>query len=316
MNYTILASMLCGFSQTYKVTSLSVTGNYNSLSFVPGITLVGGSPTTTATAVFTYTTNAAYSSNAGTSYIDSLNEGIGVYATPASGNVVMNGSVVGTYTTSLQSVPTGGGVINSVTLNSGGSGYTYPPPVNGLMNGTYSLTLFYNNDPSNGAEATVNGTFTGGVLTSVSGLSVNTSGSMTTYTVYPTSAYGYIQSASSYATLSFTRTAITYTSYTIVNSTTVTYAYAGGNMGYSYYFYNGGWPVATFGSGTSRSGYSNSVSIQSGVSGTNTNNYPATYNLTGTTVTNTGAGYTSPPSVSFVMPGGANLVGTAIMTLE
>jgi hypothetical protein len=315
MNYTILASMLCGFSQTYKVTGLTVTGNYNSLSFVPGITLVGGSPTTTATAVFTYTTNAAYSSNAGTSYIDSLNEGIGLYVTPASGNVIMNGSVVGTYTTSLQSVPTGGGVINSVTLVSGGSGYTYPT-VGSLINGSYNLDLFYNNDPSGSVEATVTGTFTGGVLTSVSGLSANFGGSMTTYTVYPTSNYGYIQSASSYATLSFTRTAITYTSYTIVNSTTVTNAYAGGSMGYSFYFYNAGWPVATFGSGTSRSGYSNSVSIQSGVSSSNFNNYPATYNLTGTTVTNTGSGYTSPPSVSFVMPAGANLVGTAIMTLE
>ena len=130
-------SSLTNKPTTYKVANISFT-NGNNRSFVPTISFSGGGGGTGAAATFNSTFVAAYTYNTYSSYVDSLDEAIGLYPTTATGNITTTtGVVAGTYTTATVSEWTGGGIILNTLIASDGSGYRYPT-INQLINGTLS----------------------------------------------------------------------------------------------------------------------------------------------------------------------------------
>ena len=320
-------SSLTNKPTTYKVANIAFT-NGSGRSFVPTISFSGGGGGTGAAATFNSTYVPAYTYNTYSSYVDSLNEAInynnqGIYPTTASGNITTTtGVVAGTYTTATVSEWTGGGIILDTVIASGGggSGYRYPT-TNQLINGTLSnIQIFINNDPTGGIEAYINVVFTNGVATSMAGGATqsfpNTSNT-TGFTLYPVNLPGYIQSADTYATFNFTRTAKTFTNYYKVNSTTVTNGYAWGYLpGYTHYFYYAGWPQAIVGSGSAKAGVSNTFTINSGVTSSIYATDPAYYNLNSITINNAGTRYTIPPTVSVNVNVSPFIVLTPTMTLE
>lgn len=319
-------SALTGKPITYKVSAISYTNGSNR-SFVPTISFSGGGGGSGAAAHF----NSTYTAQGGPyyawdSYITSLDEAInnnnvGIYPTTPTGNITTTGgAVLGTYTAATVSEWSGGGIILDTLIASGGSGYRYPT-VNTLINGTLSnIAIFINNDPTAGVEAYINVVFTNGVATGMAGGATQpfpATSNTTGFTLYPMNLPGYIQSADTYATFTFTRTTKTYTNYYKVNSTTLTNGYAYGYLpGYTYYFYYGGWPQGVVGSGSGKAGVSNTFSIQQGVSGSNYYYTPAYYTLNSITVDNSGTGYTIPPDVSVNVNVSPFIVLTPTMVLE
>jgi len=316
-------SSLTNKPTTYKVASIAFT-NGNNRSFVPTISFSGGGGGTGAAATFNSTYVAPYTYNTYDSYVSSLNEAFtsnNIYPTTSTGNITApNGTVAGTYTTAVVSEWTGGGIISNTLIASGGSGYRYPT-TNQLINGTLSnIQIFIQNDSTLGLEAYINVVFTNGVATGMAGGSTQpfpATSETAGFTLYPVNLPGYIQSADTYATFTFTRTAKTFTNYNKVNSTTVTNGYAWGYLpGYSYYFYNAGWPVATVGSGSAKAGVSNSFQVQSGVTSSIFATNPEYYNLNSITINNAGTRYTTPPTVSLNVNVSPFIVLTPTMTLE
>jgi len=237
----MLMSAITGNTTKYKVSSVTINGNFTGLASVPSLYFTGGGLATAAAAgaagYFNYATINGYYYNTGNYYADtqysslgSTTYGGGIMGTTVnttSGSITYGGYNLGSFTASTKTVATSGGALASVTITRGGEYRRGGPPfasTQPLASGPFPYIFFPDSSVFGAAPiGTCMVTFTNGVVTSVN--QINTSGYPGPYTDTATSTFinadglynstggdiyatGY--DANKLATVSFTRTPLVY----------------------------------------------------------------------------------------------------------